>query len=139
MEREVAQNGKGIFAGFAGWIKNTTISNSRSLILNDWAVFTGFADGGKITGVAHYINKPNPTFWSAILGADRNNNKPIITNSTLLVEKENEDTWLYRTGNVSEESKDNYVTGASGITLPLIPKRSITAPSFVIRPAWRLK
>ena len=107
---EVAQNGKGIFAGFAGWIKNTTISNSRSLILNDWAVFTGFADGGKITGVAHYINKPNPTFWSAILGADRNNNKPIITNSTLLVEKENEDTWLYRTGNVSEESKDNYVT-----------------------------
>ena len=107
---EVAQNGKGIFAGFAGWIKNTTISNSRSLILNDWAVFTGFADGGKITGVAHYINKPNPTFWSAILGADRNDNKPIITNSTLLVEKENEDTWLYRTGNVSEESKDNYVT-----------------------------
>ena len=107
---EVAQNGKGIFAGFAGWIKNTTISNSRSLILNDWAVFTGFADGGKITGVAHYINKPNPKFWSAILGADRNNNKPIITNSTLLVEKENEDTWLYRTGNVSEESKDNYVT-----------------------------
>ena len=107
---EVAQNGKGIFAGFAGWIKNTTISNSRSLILNDWAVFTGFADGGKITGVAHYINKPNPTFWSAILGADINDNKPIITNSTLLVEKENEDTWLYRTGNVSEESKDNYVT-----------------------------
>ena len=107
---EVAQNGQGIFAGFAGWIKNTTISNSRSLILNDWAVFAGFADGGKITGVAHYINKPNPKFWSAILGADRNDNKPTISNSTLLVEKENEDTWLYRTGNVSEESKDNYVT-----------------------------
>lgn len=106
---EVAQNGKGIFAGFAGWIKNTTISNSRSLILNDWAVFTGFADGGTIDGVAHYINKPNPKFWSAILGAHKEN-KPTIKNSTLLVDKENKDTWLYRTGNVSDESNDNYVT-----------------------------
>ena len=108
-KNEVAQNGKGIFAGFAGWIKDTTISNSRSLILNDWAVFTGYANGGTIDGVAHYINKPNPKFWSAILGAHKEN-KPTIKNSTLLVDKENKDTWLYRTGNVSDESKDNYVT-----------------------------
>lgn len=106
---EVAQNGQGIFAGFAGWIKDTTISNSRSLILNDWAVFTGYANGGTIDGVAHYINKPNPKFWSAILGAHKEN-KPTIKNSTLLVDKENKDTWLYRTGNVSDESNDNYVT-----------------------------
>ena len=108
-KNEVVQNGKGIFAGFTGWIKDTTISNSRSLILNDWAVFTGYANGGTIDGVAHYINKPNPKFWSAILGAHKDN-KPTIKNSTLLVDKENKDTWLYRTGNVSDGSKDNYVT-----------------------------
>lgn len=109
-KNEVIQTDKGIFAGFAGWIKDTTISNSRSLILNDWAAFTGFANGGVIDGVAHYVNKPNPMHWSALLGADIQNNKPTIKNSTLLVDKENEDTWLYRTNNVSGDSKGNYVT-----------------------------
>ena len=105
----VAQNNKGVFSGFMAFNYKSTITNTRSLLLNDWGVFVGFSNGGTLDGIAHYVNQPNPKYWSALLGA-HNVNQPTIKNSTLLVEKENADNELYRTADVSAESGKNFVT-----------------------------
>lgn len=108
-KNSVAQNNKGVFGGFMAYNSNSTITNTRSLLLNDWGVFVGFSNGGTLDGIAHYVNQPNPTYWSALLGAHKAN-QPTIKNSTLLVDKENADNELYRTANVSAESGNNFVT-----------------------------
>ncbi|WP_066925157.1 Spy0128 family protein [Murdochiella massiliensis] len=105
----VAQNNKGVFGGFMAYNTNSTITNTRSLLLNDWGVFVGFSNGGTLDGIAHYVNQPNPMYWSALLGAHKVN-QPTIKNSTLLVDKENADNELYRTANVSAGSGNNFVT-----------------------------
>lgn len=108
-KNSVAQNNKGVFGGFMAYNYKSTITNTRSLLLNDWGVFVGFSNGGTLDGIAHYVNQPNPTYWSALLGAHKAN-QPTIKNSTLLVDKENADNELYRTANVSAESGNNFVT-----------------------------
>ncbi|MBY0584634.1 hypothetical protein K5I04_04140 [Murdochiella sp. Marseille-P8839] len=108
-KNSVAQNNKGVFGGFMAYNNNSTITNTRSLLLNDWGVFVGFSNGGTLDGIAHYVNQPNPMYWSALLGAHKTN-QPTIKNSTLLVDKENADNELYRTASVSAESGNNFVT-----------------------------
>lgn len=108
-KNRVAQNNKGVFGGFMAYNYKSTITNTRSLLLNDWGVFVGFSNGGTLDGIAHYVNQPNPKYWSALLGAHKTN-QLTIKNSTLLVDKENADNELYRTANVSAESGNNFVT-----------------------------
>lgn len=108
-KNRVVQNDKGVFGGFMAFNRNSTITNTRSLLLNDWGVFVGYSNGGTLDGIAHYVNQPNPMYWSALLGA-HTANQPTIKNSTLLVDKENADNELYRTANVSAESGNNFVT-----------------------------
>lgn len=99
----------GEYGAFAGRLKDCTVSKSSALLLNDYLPFVYGADGGTFDGIAHYINKPVPKFFSGFL-ARHANNKPIIKNSTLLVEKANQDSVVYRTQNVSDQSANNFVT-----------------------------
>lgn len=106
------QLSKGTYGGFGGWLSNSTIKNNSSLILNDFAPFAGHANGGIITGAAHYVKEKAPQYFSALLSSGGDN--PKIINSTLLVEKEFEDTILYRKDSISEDSGDNYLVVVDG-------------------------
>ena len=97
----------GRYGGFAGWITRGITKNNSSLILNDYMPFVGYADGGSIENCSHYINKKPPKYYSGLLASGKNN--PVISHSTLLVEKDFEDAILYRKDNVSENSGNNYV------------------------------
>ncbi|MDD7543051.1 MAG: InlB B-repeat-containing protein [Peptoniphilaceae bacterium] len=97
----------GSYGGFAGWLTNGITKNNSSLILNDFMPFVGYADGGSIENCSHYINKKAPKYYSGLLASGKNN--PVISKSTLIVEKDFEDAILYRKDNVSENSSNNYV------------------------------
>ncbi|MGF0055260.1 immunoglobulin-like domain-containing protein [Peptoniphilaceae bacterium SGI.097] len=97
----------GRYGGFAGWITKGITKNNSSLILNDFMPFVGYADGGSIENCSHYINKKAPKYYSGLLASGKNN--PVISKSTLIVEKDFEDAILYRKDNVSENSSNNYV------------------------------
>ncbi len=102
----------GVYGGFYGWFADSTSRDNSSLILNDFVPFAGYAKGGIITGAAHYVKGKAPQYLSGLLGGGKND--PRIINSTLLVEKEFEDTILYRKESISEDSGDNYLVVVDG-------------------------
>lgn len=99
----------GTYGGFAGWVTKSALDGNSSLLLNDFAPFVGFAKGGSIDRAAHYVNGKAPKLFSGLLGGGNPQSLPTLTNSTLLVEKNFEDTILYRKDCVTEDSKDNYL------------------------------
>ena len=101
--------GNGMYGGFAGQITDVKLHENSSLFLNDFMPFVGFATRGSIDRAAHYVNGKAPQYFSGLLGGGRAGNLPTLTNSTLLVEKEFEDTILYRKDSVTDDSEDNYL------------------------------
>lgn len=97
----------GTKGGFAGWITNSNIKNSTSLMLNSFAGFAGYGKSGTMDSVAHYTNGKAPRYYSGLLLSGTDKFK--VTNSTLLVEKDFEDTILYRKDSVSNDSGNNYL------------------------------
>ena len=97
------------YGGFAGQITDVELDENASLLLNDFRPFVGFATRGSINRTAHYVNGKAPKNFSGLILLGREGNLPKITNSTLLVEKQFEDTILYRKDSVTEDSKDNYL------------------------------
>ena len=97
----------GLDAGFAGWIINSNIIKCTSLMLNDFINFASYASGGSIQSSAHYINGKAPKNYSAfILASEEGFN---IENSTLILEKEFQDTILYKKTAMPKENAKNYV------------------------------
>lgn len=97
----------GTYGGFAGWLADSTLKNNSSLILNDFMPFAGYANGGTLENISHYVNGKAPQYFSGLITGGKNN--PKIINSTLLVEKKFADTILYRNDSVSTDSGNNYL------------------------------
>lgn len=108
-ESQVSASG-GEYGGFAGRLKLTDVTRSTALLLNDYAPFVYAAEGGVFDGIAHYINKPVLRYYSGLLATHKADTPPVIKNSTLLVERANADSVLYRPGNVAAESTNNFLT-----------------------------
>lgn len=100
----------GFYGGFVGRLLDTELSNSSSLLLNDYAPFATFVNKGRIDNVSHYVNKPAPSenWYGLLMTADKY--ITTITNSTLLVEADNEKLPLYNKNSVTDESGNNYIT-----------------------------
>ena len=97
----------GSYGAFAGYLKYSTLKNNSSLVLTDFVPAVGFIKGGNIDGHAHYVYGKAPKYYSGLVAAG--NETPVVTNSTLLVDKGFDDTILFRKDSVSESSKDNYL------------------------------
>lgn len=112
----VATDGKNsIYGGFAGRLNKCSTEKNTSLLLSDFQPFAFRADGGIIDGVAHYVNGKAPQFYCGLLAVGSYDPSfdlliyPTIKNSTLLVEKQFEDTILYRKDSVMDSGEDNYL------------------------------
>lgn len=101
------QYNDGMDGGFAGWITDSNIKNSTSLMLNSFAGFAGYGKSGTMDSIAHYTNGKAPKYYSGLLLSGTDKFK--VTNSTLLVEKDYDDTILYRKDSVSNDSGNNYL------------------------------
>ena len=99
----------GTYGGFAGYVKGL-IEKSSSLLLNDTAPFAGYADGAVFNEIAHYMNQSMPDGRAGLVMNSGTMSKTTLKNSTLLVEKENEEAALYEPENMSDDSKHNYLT-----------------------------
>lgn len=109
--------------GFVGRAKDSKFINDSALMLNSYAPFAQSMTGGELSGVSHYINQPAPDYWSGLLagGNDKNdtNTMPTVKDSTLLVERANQDTPLYVTNQVSRDSDNNWVTVVNNEASPV--------------------
>lgn len=98
---------KGTYGGFVGFLDHSTLERNSSLLLSDFMSFVGKADGGTIDHAAHYVNG-GVQYFCGLLHSKYDKELPTITNSTLLVEKDYADTFLYRKSNASDQSGNNY-------------------------------
>ncbi len=109
--------------GFVGRAKDSKFINDSALMLNSYAPFAQSMTGGELSDISHYINQPAPDYWSGLLatGNDKNdtNTMPTVKNSTLLVERANQDTPLYVTSQVSQDSGNNWVTVVNNEASPV--------------------
>lgn len=98
----------GSFGGFVGYSNNSSINKNSSLYLNEFSPFIGFSKGGgAITANAHYVNGKAPMYFSGLIAAGEGTTK--VSNNTLLVEREFDNTILYRKDAVSADSNNNYL------------------------------